>query len=126
MAQGFGYLLASLGPITIGAIHAASGSWTVPLAVLAALLVPQLIAGVLASRERQVLAPHENTVAQPARVDEPMRADEISLAPWEDARDWFTPARGTRPPTPDLTHGWRAAGEEHQAGEGRCRGAASQ
>ena len=56
MAQGFGYLLASLGPVTIGAVHAASGSWTVPLTVLAALLVPQLIAGVLASRDRQVLA----------------------------------------------------------------------
>jgi MFS transporter, CP family, cyanate transporter len=55
MAQGFGYSLASLGPIGIGALHALSGSWTVPLAVLAALLVPQLIAGALASRERQVL-----------------------------------------------------------------------
>ena len=66
MAQGFGYLLASLGPIAIGAIHAASGSWTVPLVVLAALLVPQLVAGVLASRERQVLAPHANTGFQPA------------------------------------------------------------
>jgi len=125
MAQGFGYLLASLGPITIGAIHSASGSWTVPLAVLAALLVPQLMAGVLASRERQVLAPHEDTAAQPARVDELLRADEVSLAPWEDARDWFTPA-GTRPPAQDLTHGWRAAGEEHQAGRERRRGAAGQ
>ena len=56
MAQGFGYLLASLGPVTIGAVRAASGSWTVPLTVLAALLVPQLIAGVLASRDRPVLA----------------------------------------------------------------------
>lgn len=56
MAQGFGYLLASLGPVTIGAVHAVSGSWTVPLTVLAALLVPQLVAGVLASRDRQVLA----------------------------------------------------------------------
>jgi MFS transporter, CP family, cyanate transporter len=55
MAQGFGYLLASLGPVTIGALHAASGSWTLPLIVLAALLAPQLIAGVLASRDRQVL-----------------------------------------------------------------------
>jgi MFS transporter, CP family, cyanate transporter len=55
MAQGFGYSLASLGPIGIGALHAVSGSWTVPLAVLAALLVAQLITGALASRERQVL-----------------------------------------------------------------------
>ena len=53
MAQGFGYSLASLGPIGIGALHAVSGSWTAPLIVLAVLLVPQLITGALASRERQ-------------------------------------------------------------------------
>jgi MFS transporter, CP family, cyanate transporter len=74
MAQGFGYLLASLGPIGIGAIHAASGSWTVPLIVLAALLVLQLIAGSLASRERHVLAASENgeqKASQPADSAEP-------------------------------------------------------
>jgi CP family cyanate transporter-like MFS transporter len=57
MAQGFGYLLASLGPIGIGAIHTASGGWTAPLIALSALLVLQAIAGVAASRERYVLAP---------------------------------------------------------------------
>jgi MFS transporter, CP family, cyanate transporter len=97
MVQGFGYLLASLGPIGIGAIHAASGSWTVPLAVLAALLVPQLVAGALASRERQVLAPREGTAPGPATAIEAPRAEETSLEPWDDARDWFTPARRTRP-----------------------------
>jgi len=56
MAQGFGYLLASLGPIGIGAVHAVSGDWTVPLIMLAALLVPQVITGAAASRERHVLA----------------------------------------------------------------------
>src|SRR6201999_4539700 len=64
MAQGFGYLLASTGPIAIRAIHSASGSWAVPIAVLAALPVPQLIAGVLASRERLVLAPRDDRVAR--------------------------------------------------------------
>jgi hypothetical protein len=87
MAQGFGYLLASLGPIGIGAIHAATGSWTVPLIVLAALLLPQLAAGVLASRERQVLAPREDTASQPATADEPAGAEEVSQDPW----DWFSP-----------------------------------
>ncbi|MDX6421403.1 MAG: transporter, family, cyanate transporter [Trebonia sp.] len=115
MAQGFGYLLASLGPIAVGAIHAASGSWTVPLVVLAALLVPQLVAGVLASRERQVLAPYENTASQPAKAGEAMSGDEVSQAPW-DARDWFTPAGGTRPPRQYPQHGWPAAGGEHHAG----------
>jgi CP family cyanate transporter-like MFS transporter len=56
MAQGFGYLTASLGPVGIGAVHAATRNWTAPLLVLGALLVPQLIAGALASRERFVLA----------------------------------------------------------------------
>ena len=55
MAQGFGYLLASAGPVAIGTLHAASGGWKVPLTVLTVLLVPQLFAGVLASRERHVL-----------------------------------------------------------------------
>ena len=80
MTQGFGYLLASLGPIGIGAIHAASGSWTVPLIVLTALLVLQLIAGALASRERHVLAGRvlalsETTGFQPAESDQ-LRSDE--------------------------------------------------
>jgi CP family cyanate transporter-like MFS transporter len=115
MAQGFGYLLASLGPIAVGAIHAASGSWTVPLVVLAALLAPQLVAGVLASRERQVLAPYENTASQPAKAGEAMSGDEVSQAPW-DARDWFTPAGGTRPPRQYPQRGWPAAGGKHHAG----------
>ncbi|WP_248294616.1 MFS transporter [Actinoplanes sp. TBRC 11911] len=55
MAQGIGYLLAGLGPIGIGAVHSAAGGWTIPLVVLAALLVPQMIAGVFASRDRHVL-----------------------------------------------------------------------
>jgi MFS transporter, CP family, cyanate transporter len=90
MAQGFGYLLASLGPIGIGAIHAASGSWTVPLIVLSALLVLQLIAGALASRERQVLAsrvvaPPEHAGSQPTESDQP-RSDD----PWF---EWFDEPR---------------------------------
>jgi CP family cyanate transporter-like MFS transporter len=63
MAQGFGYLLASLGPIGIGAIHAASGNWTVPLIVLAVLLVLQVIAGTSASRERHVLGRPRHTAS---------------------------------------------------------------
>ena len=65
MAQGFGYLLASLGPIGIGAIHTASGNWIVPLIVLAVLLVLQVIAGTRASRERHVLARPKHNTASP-------------------------------------------------------------
>jgi CP family cyanate transporter-like MFS transporter len=79
MAQGFGYLLASLGPPGIGAIHAASGNWSVPLVALSALLVPQLAAGAFASRERHVLTRHEHT-ALPAR--RPPGRWSFTLARW--------------------------------------------
>lgn len=41
MAQSVGYLLAAAGPVTIGALHAATGSWTVPLTVLVLLATVQ-------------------------------------------------------------------------------------
>jgi CP family cyanate transporter-like MFS transporter len=89
MAQGIGYLLASLGPVTIGAVHAASRGWTVPLIVLAALLVPQLISGALASRERFVLVGREFAGRHPTRP-------ERQLAPGADWSVWTPPAREER------------------------------
>ena len=50
MAQGFGYLLAGLGPLALGAVHALTGGWDVPLVVLGVLLIAQLSAGIVASR----------------------------------------------------------------------------
>jgi MFS transporter, CP family, cyanate transporter len=55
MAQGFGYLLACLGPVALGAVHNATGTWTVPLIVLIAVLGAQVAAGLQASRPRHVL-----------------------------------------------------------------------
>src|ERR1700745_1267259 len=57
--------LASVGPIGIGAIRDATGGWAVPLVVLGALLVPQLMSGTIANRERHVLAGHKQTVPRP-------------------------------------------------------------
>lgn len=54
MAQGFGYLVAGLGPLGLGWLHAVTGSWTVPLIVLIVLLVFQTVIGGLASRDRHV------------------------------------------------------------------------
>ncbi|MCE3551874.1 MFS transporter [Pseudonocardia sp. RS11V-5] len=54
MAQGFGYLIASTGPMLVGLLHEATGGWTVSLAVLLVALVAQLVAGVLAGRPRTV------------------------------------------------------------------------
>jgi CP family cyanate transporter-like MFS transporter len=57
MAQGTGYLIACLGPLGLGLLHSATGSWTMPILALTAVLVAELIAGLLASRDRHVLAP---------------------------------------------------------------------
>lgn len=54
MAQGVGYLVAGAGPLTIGALHDATGGWTAPLTLLAVLLAPQLAVGLGASRDRHV------------------------------------------------------------------------
>jgi CP family cyanate transporter-like MFS transporter len=53
-AQGVGYLLAIPGPILVGVLHDQTGGWRVPLTLVIALLIPQLIAGYLAGRDRQV------------------------------------------------------------------------
>lgn len=52
LAQAVGYLLASAGPLEVGLLHSATGSWNVPLAVLFALTGILLIAGLLAARPR--------------------------------------------------------------------------
>jgi CP family cyanate transporter-like MFS transporter len=55
MAQSAGYLIASIGPVGIGAVHDVTGGWTVPMLALAVILIPLLIAGLGASRERHIL-----------------------------------------------------------------------
>ncbi len=54
LVQTVGYLIAALAPFAIGAVHDITGSWTPALFVLLALLVPQLIAGLAAARDRLV------------------------------------------------------------------------
>jgi CP family cyanate transporter-like MFS transporter len=53
-AQCFGYLLSVPGPILVGVLYQHTGGWKVPIAFMAAMLVPQTIAGVLAGRNRSV------------------------------------------------------------------------
>jgi CP family cyanate transporter-like MFS transporter len=55
MAQSAGYLIASLGPVGIGAVHDVTGGWAVPILALTVILVPLLIAGLGASRDRHIL-----------------------------------------------------------------------
>ncbi|MFI5621092.1 CynX/NimT family MFS transporter [Streptomyces sp. NPDC051567] len=53
-AQSTGYLISLPGPLLIGALYQHSGGWDIPLAVMAALLVPQIALGVLAGRDRTI------------------------------------------------------------------------
>jgi MFS transporter, CP family, cyanate transporter len=55
MAQSAGYLIASVGPVGIGALHDVTGGWTVPMLTLTVILIPLLIAGFGASRDRHIL-----------------------------------------------------------------------
>lgn len=50
MSQGFGYLIAAGGPLLTGLLHSLTGHWTVPLAVLIAVVIPQAVTGFVASR----------------------------------------------------------------------------
>ena len=49
-AQGAGYLVATTGPLAVGFLHTATGSWTVPVVVLLAVLAAELAAGWGAAR----------------------------------------------------------------------------
>ena len=53
-AQGVGYLIAIPGPILVGVLHDVSGGWRLPLAMMVVVMIPQLVAGVLAGRNRRI------------------------------------------------------------------------
>jgi CP family cyanate transporter-like MFS transporter len=48
--QSVGYLIAAVGPFGVGLLFDLSGTWTLPLLVLLALVVPQLVAGLVVAR----------------------------------------------------------------------------
>lgn len=54
MAQTIGYLLAAAGPLAAGAVHQATGDWTVPLALVLVVCATALVIGLLAARDRRV------------------------------------------------------------------------
>jgi MFS transporter, CP family, cyanate transporter len=55
-AQSVGYLLAASGPLAVGLLHEATDGWTSGLVLLLAVLVGQLLVGLLAARPRLVRA----------------------------------------------------------------------
>ncbi|MUM28186.1 MFS transporter [Mycobacterium sp. CBMA295] len=54
MVQGFGYLLAGVGPFLFGLLHEVTGSWTAPWAMALVVYLVQMVAGALAGRNRYV------------------------------------------------------------------------
>ncbi|MFE6762890.1 CynX/NimT family MFS transporter [Streptomyces sp. NPDC057689] len=53
-AQSTGYLISIPGPLLVGVLYQHSGGWGVPIALMAALMVPQMVMGVLAGRDRTI------------------------------------------------------------------------
>ncbi|WP_443058130.1 CynX/NimT family MFS transporter [Streptomyces sp. NBC_00820] len=53
-AQSTGYLISIPGPLLVGVLYQHSGGWGVPLALMAALMLPQMAVGFLAGRDRTV------------------------------------------------------------------------
>ncbi|MCX5391951.1 MFS transporter [Streptomyces sp. NBC_00094] len=54
MAQTVGYLVAAAGPLAAGALHQATGSWTLPIALVLGVCAAALAVGLLAARDRTV------------------------------------------------------------------------
>lgn len=50
--QSAGYLIAGAGPLLVGVLHQMTGGWTLPFALMFAVLVVQLLAGLYAGRNR--------------------------------------------------------------------------
>jgi CP family cyanate transporter-like MFS transporter len=53
-AQSTGYLISVPGPLLVGVLYQSSGGWGLPLALMSALMLPQMAAGMLAGRDRTV------------------------------------------------------------------------
>ncbi|MFE5793460.1 CynX/NimT family MFS transporter [Streptomyces sp. NPDC056503] len=53
-AQSVGYLISIPGPLLVGVLYQHSGGWGVPIALMGGLMVPQMIVGTLAGRDRTV------------------------------------------------------------------------
>jgi CP family cyanate transporter-like MFS transporter len=65
-SQSVGYLVASAGPLEVGLLHTAIGSWDIPVALLLVLCAVELVVGVLAGRP--LMLPAASKAAQPPPI----------------------------------------------------------
>lgn len=56
MSQSFGYILAAVDPIAVGALHDATGSWSIAFAMLGAALLAQFLSASVAARNVRMAA----------------------------------------------------------------------
>lgn len=54
MAQTWGYLLAAAGPLALGAVHQATGGWTLPITLMLAVCAALALLGLGAGRDRKI------------------------------------------------------------------------
>ncbi|MCQ4083370.1 MFS transporter [Streptomyces sp. RB6PN25] len=52
--QSTGYLISIPGPILVGTLYQLTGGWSLPIALMAGLMVPQIVAGLYAGRDRHI------------------------------------------------------------------------
>jgi CP family cyanate transporter-like MFS transporter len=69
LAQAVGYLLASAGPLEVGLLHSATGSWTAPVTVLFVLSGVMLVAGLLAARPGMLPAAVDKDALERAELE---------------------------------------------------------
>lgn len=62
MSQSVGYIVAAVGPVAFGALHAAVGGWTASLSLLLVVMVGLIFVGAFVGRERFVLEKRPNAV----------------------------------------------------------------
>ena len=67
-SQSVGYLVASAGPLEVGLLHSATGSWDIPVALLLVLCAAALLTGVLAGRPLVLPAAPSRGQPTPTRV----------------------------------------------------------
>ncbi|MFJ9960560.1 CynX/NimT family MFS transporter [Streptomyces avermitilis] len=53
-AQSTGYLISIPGPLLVGVLYQHSGGWGLPIALMAGLMIPQIVVGIVAGRNRTV------------------------------------------------------------------------
>ncbi|MGW0931288.1 CynX/NimT family MFS transporter [Streptomyces sp. NPDC002644] len=72
-AQSTGYLISIPGPVLVGVLYQHSGGWGLPLTLMAGLMIPQMIFGVLAGKNRTVedeLVPRDEQEEQEGRDEQ--------------------------------------------------------